>query len=399
MLSQIQRSFSRNRSLSVTAAAGSPKANASTAMSAGVVSMYTGGDIQAKVPESLLVADLRSDTVTTPTLEMRQAMANAPVGDDVFGDDPTIQRLETLAANLSGHESALFCASGTMTNQLGIRTLLTSPPHSVITDSRAHIYCYEASGVAHHSQALVIPVSPATGKNHLTADIIARHMIVDDDVHHAPTRVICLENTLGGEVREIFPFDELVKIRTLAKQYGIFMHLDGARLWNSSAATGISIKEYCSLFDTVSLCLSKGLGAPIGSVLVGSQSNIRKARHYRKMFGGGWRQGGILAAAAIVAIEKQFPSIANDHLTAKYLGEHLVGLGFELTRKVETNMVWFDTSKVGVSGDDLQRVLASKGVRVLGGPAGEQRWVVHHQVSRTSVDVIVQALSEYLKSK
>ncbi|KAI9339405.1 pyridoxal phosphate-dependent transferase [Obelidium mucronatum] len=358
--------------------------------------MYNAGgnSIKPIVDASNLIADLRSDTVTTPSLEMRQAMANAPVGDDVMGDDPTILALESLVSNLSGHESALFCASGTMTNQLGIRTLLTSPPYSILTDSRAHIYCYEASGVAHHSQALLIPVAPALGSSHLTADIIEKHMIIDDDIHGAPTKVICLENTLGGE---IFPFNELIKIRNLAKEHGVKMHLDGARLWNASVETGVSLKEYCQLFDTVSLCLSKGLGAPVGSVLVGSHSVIKKARHYRKMFGGGWRQGGILAAAGIYAIENHFPKMKVDHEVAKYLGNQLTSLGFALTRKVETNMVWFDTQSVGLSGTELQAVLAQNGVRVLGGPIGEQRWVVHHQVSKESVDHIIRTLSEVVK--
>ncbi|KAI8608572.1 pyridoxal phosphate-dependent transferase [Chytriomyces sp. MP71] len=366
-----------------------------TLPTAGATSMYAGS-IKASVPANVLVADLRSDTVTTPTLEMRQVMAEAPVGDDVFEDDPTILELEALGASLSGHEAALFCTSGTMTNQLGIRTLLTSPPHSIVADARSHIFNYEASGVAHHSQALIIPVSPDAGKNHLTAEALARRIIVDDDVHHAPTRVICLENTLGGEV---FPYDEMVKISELARKHGIFMHLDGARLWNASAATGIDMKRYCQLFDTVSLCLSKGLGAPIGSILVGSQQNIKKARHFRKMFGGGWRQAGILAAAGIYVIQHHFPRLSVDHANARLLADKLTGLGFTVTRAVETNMVWFDTTSLGVSGDELRDALATRGVRVLGGGVGEQRWVVHHQVTAEAVEVLVAAVGEVLVTR
>ncbi|KAJ3075163.1 Threonine aldolase [Podochytrium sp. JEL0797] len=376
----------------------SSSTSASTLSAVGAASMYSAGgpNIRAVVPESDLIADMRSDTVTTPTIAMREAMANAPVGDDVFEDDPTVNHLQSLVSTLSGHESALFCASGTMTNQLAIRTLLTNPPYSILADARSHVYCYEANGVAHHSQALIIPVKPAIGKNHLTVEEIEKWIILDDDVHHAPTRVICLENTLGGE---IFPFSELLKIHAFAKKHNLKLHLDGARLWNASAATGIPMSQYCYLFDTVSLCLSKGLGAPVGSVLVGSKEVVKRAKHFRKVFGGGWRQAGGLAAAGVYAIERHFPNLGRDHEVAVYLGERLEALGFLLTRKVETNMVWFDTTDVGVSGTELQSVLGGKGVRVLGGGVGEQRWVVHHQVSREAVDHVGGVLELFLAGK
>ncbi|ORY51347.1 hypothetical protein BCR33DRAFT_780342 [Rhizoclosmatium globosum] len=364
--------------------------------SAGVQSMYSAGSGSTVVPASALVADLRSDTVTTPTDEMRKVIASALVGDDVFEDDPTINALEDLLKETSGHPASLFCATGTMTNQLAIRSLLLAPPHSVLVDSRSHIYNYESSAVAHHTQALLIPIAPKEGKRHLTADVIERHLILDDDVHHAPTKLICLENTLGGE---IFPYEDIVAIREMANKHGVKLHLDGARLWNASAETGISMEQYCSLFDTVSLCLSKGMGAPIGSVLVGSKEVIKKARHYRKLFGGGWRQGGLLAAAGIHAINHHFPNLKNDHETARYLAAQLTELGFPTTRKVETNMVWFDTTPLKLTGTELQVVLAANGVRILGGAMGEQRWVVHHQVTKQSVDHIINVLREFLSSR
>ncbi|KAJ3136967.1 Threonine aldolase [Physocladia obscura] len=360
----------------------------------GAASVYSGVSNPASTAVSAgrLIADLRSDTVTVPTVEMRNAMANALVGDDVYVEDPTVIDLENLVASISGHQAAIFCASGTMTNQLGIRSLLHSPPYSIVADARSHIYCYEASGVAHHSQALIIPVSPENGVSHLTADAIAKHFIIDDDVHHAPTKVICLENTLAGE---IFPYAELVKIRKLATDHNIKLHLDGARLWNASAATGVSIKEYCSLFDTVSLCLSKGLGAPVGSVLVSDPATIKRARHYRKIFGGGWRQAGLLAAAGIYAITHQFPRMHIDHENAKRLAEGLGALGFKITRKPETNMVWFDTESRGLTPDAIQAVLAENGVRISGGRnAGECRWVVHHQVPKEAVEHILKVLED-----
>ncbi|KAJ3260040.1 Threonine aldolase [Chytriomyces hyalinus] len=366
----------------------------SAPVAAGATSMYAGSG--KNMTATAVIADLRSDTVTTPTPEMRRVMAEAIVGDDVYQEDATIQELESLGATLSGHEAALFCATGTMTNQIGIRTLLVAPPYSILADARSHIFNYEASGVAHHSQALIIPVPPAPGFSHLTVEEIEKRMIIDDDIHHAPTRVICLENTLGGE---IFPLSELEKISEMAKKHGIKMHLDGARLWNASAATGVDMKTYCQLFDTVSLCLSKGLGAPIGSLLVGSHATIKRARHFRKMFGGGWRQGGILAAAGIHVIKHHFPRLNEDHATAKLLAEKLTSYGFKVTRKVETNMIWFDSSSVGVTGDELQAALASKGVRVFGGSGREQRWVVHHQVTGECVEAVGEALANLFEQR
>ncbi|KAJ3200754.1 Threonine aldolase, partial [Entophlyctis luteolus] len=275
---------------------------------------------------------------------------------------------------------------------LGLRSLLTCPPYSVIVDARSHIFNYEASAAAHHSQALLIPVSPDDGIRHLTVEAIARKAIVTDDVHHAPTKVICIENTLGGEV---FPFDELVRIREFALSKNIKMHLDGARLWNASVATGISISKYCSQFDSVSLCLSKGLGAPIGSVLVSDAETIKRARHFRKIFGGGWRQAGLLAAAGIYVIKNHFPRLHIDHENARRLSEGLSALGFPASRPCETNMVWFEVKPGGISAEDLQARRAAGGVKVGGGRGfGECRWVVHHQVTSESVEKILLAVAK-----
>ncbi|KAJ3273891.1 Threonine aldolase [Blyttiomyces sp. JEL0837] len=349
---------------------------------------------------------------------MFQIMASAEVGDDVMDEDPTIHKLQNLLVELTGHEAALYCASATMTNQLAVRSHLQAPPHSVICDHRAHVYCYEAGGISYHTGAQLMPITPAAGFNYLTADEIAKHMVIDDDIHHAPTKLICLENTLGGE---IFPLEEIKKISALAKKHGIKMHLDGARIWNASVATGISLKEYASHFDTflavlvnqfgvaptesnvsllqVSLCLSKGLGAPVGSVLVGSKDLIKKARHFRKMWGGGWRQAGVLAAAGLYVVEHHFPLLKNDHENAKLLAEGLVKLGFPLTRKVETNMVWVDTTPHGISGDQLQVELAKHGIKVFGGGVGESRWVLHHQTPREGVEKLLSVLQGLVANK
>jgi threonine aldolase len=212
----------------------------------------------------LLTIDLRSDTVTRPTEAMLRAAASCPVGDDVYGEDPTVNALEQRIAQMTGHEAAVFCASGTMTNQLGLRSHLTQPPHSVLCDARAHIHLYECGGIAFHSQAATVTVRPSNGR-YLTAEEIEAS-IVDEDQHHAPTRVIALENTLNGM---IFPLEEIKRIRQLAQAKRIALHLDGARLWNAAVATGTSLRQYGQLFDSMSLCLSKGMGCPIGSVLVG----------------------------------------------------------------------------------------------------------------------------------
>ncbi|TPX47112.1 threonine---tRNA ligase [Synchytrium endobioticum] len=306
--------------------------------------------------------DFRSDTVTYPTEGMKAAMISAPVGDDVFRDDPTVIALEEYVAELAGHEAALFVPTGTMSNQICIRVHLTQPPHTIAADYRSHILNYEAGGAAFYSQAQIIPIHPLPGCSYLTAAAIEPHLIVDDDVHYAPTRLIELENTLGGE---IMPIDAIKGVRTLAQKYDMKLHLDGARLWNACVVSGHSLKDYCILFDSVSLCFSKGLGAPVGSILVGSAPFVKKARHIRKLFGGGMRQSGVLAAAGSYAIEHHWPKMKLDHENAQYLSAQLSRLGFQVTRKTETNMVWFDEGSTGVGIDEIQVRAAEQGIAML----------------------------------
>ncbi|KAJ3090981.1 Threonine aldolase [Quaeritorhiza haematococci] len=340
--------------------------------------------------------DFRSDTFTVPTREMREAMMNAEVGDDVFEEDPTVKKLQEHVANLTGKEGALYCCSATMTNQLAIRSHLTSPPYSVLCDARAHINNYEAGGVSYHTGATIIPVRPRQGSYHLTVEDVEKNLVVDDDIHHAPTRLIVLENTLNGE---LFPLEEIKKISTLVKKYDIPMHLDGARIWNASIASKISLKEYCSYFDTVSLCCSKGLGAPVGSVLVGTHKLLKKARHMRKVFGGGWRQAGILAAAALYAIEHHWPRLADDHARAKKLAEGLKSMGFQLTHRVDTNMVWFDAAPLGedLTMDVFEKELMAHGIRVFSGNTTQGRLVLHHQISDEGVEAMLVAVRTMLQ--
>jgi threonine aldolase len=241
-----------------------------------------------------IVMDFRSDTVTKPTSDMLQAMLTAEVGDDVYNDDPSVHQLEKRVAKLCGKEAGLFVCSGVMSNQLALRCHL-SPMQEVICDHRSHIYRSEQGGISFHSQCSVMPIIPQDGKTHITAKQVEQKICTSVDYHTPITRVISLENTLHGTV---MPIEEIRAISTLAKKHKLIMHLDGARIWNASIATGISLEEYCSHFDSISLCMSKGMGAPIGSVLVGDSEFIGLARRYRKLLGGGWRQAGILAAAA-----------------------------------------------------------------------------------------------------
>ncbi|KAJ3101697.1 Threonine aldolase [Phlyctochytrium planicorne] len=341
------------------------------------------------------VFDFRSDTFTKPTKAMREAMLNADVGDDVFGEDPTINKLHEYICELTGAEAALFCTSATMTNQLAIKCLLELPPYSVLCDRRAHVYSYEAGGISFHNGASVIPVDPKPGFSHLTADVVEKFMVISDDVHHCPTKLICLENTLGGEV---FPLEEIRKIVDLAKKNGLKLHLDGSRLWNASIATGIPLKELVQGFDTVTLCLSKGLGAPVGSVLIGSAATIKRAKHFRKMFGGGWRQAGILAAGALYAIENHWPQMSTDHENAKLLAQGFEKLGFKLTKRCDTNMVWLDGSALGVTANELRDALKPHNVLIFGGGA-ESRWVVHHQVNRKGVELALSVVQQFLVAR
>nr|KAJ3411716.1 Threonine aldolase [Polyrhizophydium stewartii] len=279
--------------------------------------------------------------------------------------------------------------------KLGIRTHLKQPPYSVLCDARAHILNYEASGISFHCSAAVTGVEPKGPSGHLTAAQVERHLILSDEVYFAPTQLICLENTLNGS---IVPLSDIKEIAALARSKGIPFHLDGARLWNASAATGVSIKEYCENFDSVSLCLSKGLGAPIGSILVGSAEFIKKARHFRKLYGGGWRQAGMLAAACLHAIEHHFPTMAQVHANAKRLSDSLVSLGFGLERRTETNMVWLDLSPLGATADDIARALLRERIRVYGGEGTVMRMVLHHQISRADVERAVAALTGFVAS-
>ncbi|KAG0053285.1 Threonine aldolase [Gryganskiella cystojenkinii] len=332
-------------------------------------------------------ADFRSDTATAPTPEMFAEMMKSSLGDDVYNEDDSVKRLERYVADLCGHDAGLFCSSGTMTNQLALRVHLCDPPQSAMVDIRSHVFNYEAGGISFHSQAAVYPVMPSNGE-FITAEDVAARLILDVDVHYAPTRVISLENTLNGT---IMPLEEIARIRALALQHGIKLHLDGARLWHASITTGISMEEYCSYFDTVSLCLSKGIGAPIGSILVGSDRTIKKARHFRLLFGGGWRQAGFLAEAALWCIKTNWATMVETHRQARWLERAFQQVGCQITHPVDTNMIWVDTSDTGFTVEELIAELNKEGIK-MSGSGFAARVVLHYQISDEVVHKFMDVL-------
>lgn len=325
--------------------------------------------------------DYRSDTVSKPTNGMREAMAIAPCGDDVYGEDPTCTSLQKRVAKLVGHDDCLYMPTTTLSNQLGIRSHLTQPPYSVICDHRAHVFRYEAGATSYHTGATVYPVIPnyAKGETFMTAKEIEKNLILGEDIHESPTKLICIENTLNGT---IMPIEYMRDIRALADEHGIKIHLDGARIWNAHVETKIPLDEYGSLVDSMTLCFSKGLGAPIGSCLTGESNFIKRANHFRKMFGGGWRQAGLLAAACHWSLDNILPRLRVDHENARLLASELSNLGFEIVHNVDTNMVWSKAPK-NVDWAGLQNHLYKNGILVTG--SSEARWVIYHWITRDHI--------------
>lgn len=342
--------------------------------------------------------DFRSDVMTTPTASMLDAIINTTLHDDVFLEDPTTNDLEASMATLSGHEAALLVMSGTMGNQVALRTHLTQPPHSVLCDYRGHINNYEAGGVSSLSSAMLIPVHPSNG-HHLTLEDVKKHTIISDDVHACPTRVISLENTLDGM---IMPLEEVRRISAFARDHGIKMHLDGARIWEAVAADAGSLPEFTTCFDSVSMCFSKGLGAPIGSVIVGSTTFIAHARRIRKMIGGGTRQAGVISAAARVAVEEGFGrgprgeggKLRESHARARRVADLWTQKGGRLANPVETNMVWLDLEHEGVSASQFAELAEKEGLNARGG-----RLVVHYQISDDAVEKLTRVMDVILEGK
>ncbi len=282
--------------------------------------------------------ELRSDTFTMPTKEMKEAMFSAEVGDDVFGEDPTVNALETYCAELFGMEAALFCSSGTQTNQIAIK-MHTKPGDEVICHELAHIYLYEGGGIAYNSGASVKLIAGDFGRFTLNQ---AKNCINKDDIHFPSTRLISIENTVNRGGGSCWDFEEIKKLSDLSKANGLKFHLDGARLFNALVAKKETPKQYGEVFDSISICLSKGLGAPVGSVLIGSKTDIKQAKRIRKVMGGGMRQAGFLAAAGLFALENHVDRLSIDHKNAKYIAEILKEQAWvQDIFPVETNIVIF----------------------------------------------------------
>jgi threonine aldolase len=339
--------------------------------------------------------DLRSDTVTLPTEAMLAAMSSAKLGDDVFGEDPTVNRLEEMGAQRIGTEAALFVPSGTMANLVSCLTHCGRADEVILGD-QAHMFYYEAGGMAAMGGVHPHTVANQEDGTMLPGDIAGA--IRGDNVHFPRTRLICLENThnrCGGSPLTAEYMDTVTK---MAKEHGISVHVDGARIFNAAVALGVDVKELTRGADSVSFCLSKGLAGPVGSVVCGSKEFIAEARRNRKILGGGMRQAGVIAAAGIVALEEMVERLADDHTNASRLAEGIAntpGLSVE-AGKVKTNIVYFDLTDNSLKADDFVARLAAKGVRLFATGPRRMRVVTHYGVDGSDIEAALVAISQVM---
>ena len=332
--------------------------------------------------------DYRSDTVTKPSQEMREFMFNAPVGDDVFQEDPTVNELEEFTANYFGKEAALFCSSGTQTNQIAINVHV-QPGGEVICHEESHIYKYEGGGIAKNSGASVRLLQGDRGR--LTLESIAQ-WVNPDDVHYPTTQLISLEDTANRGGGAIYDVEEIKRIRHFALENGLPLHLDGARLLNAIVATGVNPATYATNFDSISVCLSKGLGAPVGSVLIGTKDFIKKARRVRKVFGGGMRQAGMIAAGGLYALKNNVDRLKIDHQHALQLESCLLQLVWVKTVfPVQTNIVVV-VLKDATKRDEIINLLKERNVLAMAFGPGMIRFVTHLDISSNQLDQTLEIL-------
>ena len=338
--------------------------------------------------------DLRSDTVTKPTPAMRKAMAEAEVGDDVFGEDPTVNALQANVAKILGKEASIFVPSGTMGNQLAIKSH-TQPGDEVIIEATSHPYNFEGGASAALSGIQFYCLKGVRG----ILDASQFEEAIRPDDHHFPvTKLICLENTHNRGGGSIYPIERIAEISRLARSKGLFVHLDGARIWNASVASGIKPQEYARWADSVSVCLSKGLGAPIGSLVAGTKAFIDRVHRFRKMFGGGMRQAGIIAAAGIYALDHHIERLKEDHRNAKRLAlglNEIQGVSIN-PEHVETNIVIFDIAEMGMTAAQVRDEMKRKGVLIH--PFGKTliRLVTHLDVSKDDMEVALKVFRKVL---
>jgi len=339
--------------------------------------------------------DLRSDTVTRPTPEMRRAMAEAEVGDDVLGDDPTVARLEARVCRILGKEAAVYMPSGTMTNQAAIRTW-TEPGDEIILEATAHSYFYESGGPAALAGVMCRLIQGERGL--FTADQV-RAVLRPRNEHFPPAKLVCVENTHNRGGGSVWPLEQIAEVDAAAREAGLATHLDGARLWNAAVASGVTEAEYAGHFDSVSVCFSKGLGAPVGSALAGDAEFVTRARRFRKMFGGGMRQAGIIAAGALYALEHHRDRLAQDHANAKRLAEGIAALpGIDIDpATVETNIVIFRVTGMPVA--ELVERLGAADVLVLARDAESIRAVTNLNVTADQVEQAIERFTAILAGR
>jgi threonine aldolase len=335
------------------------------------------------------IIDLRSDTVTRPSPAMREAMMVAEVGDDVFGDDPTVKKLETRVAELFEKEASLYVPSGTMANQICLKAN-SQPGWELLCERECHVVNYEAAGPVVHAGLLINLLT--TEKGMLTAEQV-RANIRPVNIHTPETKLVTLENTHNRHGGTILPQDEVLKVREVCDEFGLILHLDGARIWNAHVATGLSLAELTVSFDSVACCLSKGMGAPIGSMILGREEFVTRCRRERKLFGGGMRQVGIIAAAGLYAVENNISRLSEDHANARLIAETLDGLGpFRVNLdRVETNIILADIAEPETAATVLAK-MAEVGVQAVMFGAQRIRFVTHLDVSRADCEEALQRL-------
>jgi threonine aldolase len=341
--------------------------------------------------------DLRSDTVTKPTPGMRAAIQAAEVGDDVFNEDPTVHRLQERVATLLGKEAALFVPSGTMSNQTCIRAH-TQPGDELICEAACHIYNAEAGGPAALSGVTCRTIQGEFGILDVSQ---LEDKIRPENEHYVRTRLVCLENTHNRGGGRIYPLEKIQTIRAWAARHGLRMHLDGARLWNAVVATGIPATTWASNFDSVSVCFSKGLGAPVGSALAGPREFVARARRIRKLFGGGMRQAGVLAAAALYALENHIDRLAEDHRNAKVIAQAIAdtpGLNLE-SPEVDTNLIWFEVDPELGTAKDVAALLRQRGILIHTPGPQTMRACTHLDVSAAQAERAADTIRQTLRQR
>lgn len=332
--------------------------------------------------------DLRSDTLTKPTPEMLEAMMTAEVGDDMFGEDPTVTALEQRAAHMFGMDAALYCASGTMTNQIGIR-LHTTLQDEVICHKHSHIYLYESGGLMSNSG---VSVRLLEGERGLITAADVKAAIQPDDIHAPVSKVVSLENTMNKGGGSCYDFEEIWAIRETCHEHNLALHLDGARLFNALVATGQKAKTYGEVFDTISICLSKGLGAPVGSLLLGGHDDIKRAKRIRKVMGGAWRQAGYIAAAGLYALDHHVKRLEEDHQKAKEIGKVLESQDYvEEVYPCETNILIFRLTDKYDNQNFIQK-LADHDVHAFGFGPQLIRFVTHLDFTNDHMDQLIKVL-------